>query len=102
MGFVVALQLTGGPLVGEDCWLAYSGPLSLWNFTPKTPAELPPDELHNLCVYRGPPKVLDIGCGDGAWCFKVKEAHPRWIVEGLDDTDYWSKSKPGTKFRWFL
>jgi len=76
--------------------------LFLWNFTPKTLEELPPNELHNLCVYRGQPKVLDIGCGDGAWCFKVKEAHPDWIVEGLDDTDYWSKTKPGTKFRWFL
>lgn len=77
----------------------YLGVLFLWNFTPKAPEELPPDELHNLCVYRGPPKVLEIGCGNGSWCFKVKEAHPDWIVEGLDDTDHWSKSKPGTIFR---
>jgi hypothetical protein len=99
MGYVVALQLTGGPPVDEDRPLAYSGVLFLWDFHPKTTEELPPDVPHNLCIYRGPPKVLEIGCGDGTWCFKVKESHPDWIIEGLDDTDHWSKSKPGKKFR---
>jgi len=99
MGYVVATQLSGSPPVGEDCRSAFSGLPFLWEFIPKTPEELPPDVMNNLCIYRGPPKVLEIGCGDGAWCFKVKEAHPDWIVEGLDDTDYWSKGSQGKKFR---
>jgi hypothetical protein len=73
--------------------------LFLWNFTPKPPEELPPDELHNLYIYRGPPRVLEIGCGDGAWCFKKKKSHPNWIIKGLDDTDYWLKGNPGKTFR---
>lgn len=39
-------------------------------------------------VYEGPPRVLEIGCGDGSWCFKLKEEQPEWIVEGVDDTDH--------------
>ena len=99
MVHVVALQLADGSPVVESCRSAYSGVLFLWEFTPKTPKELPPDIMSNLCVYRGPPKVLEIGCSDGAWCFKVKEEHPDWIVEGLDDTDHWSKGKPGRKLK---
>ncbi len=93
MGYVVASFLSDGAVqVGEDSRLAYWGMLSLWDFHPKSLGELPADGLQNLHVYRGPPRILEIGCGDGAWCFMVKKAHPDWIVEGLDDADHWSKS----------
>jgi hypothetical protein len=82
--------------------MAYTGVLFLWDFHPKMPEELPPDEPENLNVYRGPPRVLEIGCGDGAWCFMVKKAHPDWIVEGVDDADHWSKSKSGLNFRYVI
>ncbi len=101
MGHVVALQLTCGASLDEDRQLAYSNVLFLWDFTPKSPYELPPDASNSLFVYRGPPRVLEIGCGDGAWCFRVKEAHPDWIIEGLDEIDYWSKAKPEKIFRQF-
>jgi hypothetical protein len=101
MGYIVASHVTAKPpLATEDGRLAYSGVLFLWDFRPKTPEELPPDGLQNLCVYRGPPRVLEIGCGDGSWCFMVKKAHPDWIVEGLDDADHWSKSKLGVNYRY--
>lgn len=100
MGYVIANYVGGKPpLADEDGRLVYSGELSLWDFDPKTHEELPPDGPRSLSVYKGPPRVLEIGCGDGAWCFLLKKLHPEWIVEGLDDVDYWSKSKPFVNFR---
>jgi hypothetical protein len=46
-----------------------------------------PEESHDAPVYRGPSRVLEIGCSDGAWCYTFKKEQPTWIVEGLDDTD---------------
>ena len=63
--------------------------LSLWEFS-ELASQLSPrlTEGSGPLVYNGPPRVLEIGCGDGTWCFKVKENHPDWIVEGIDDTDH--------------
>ena len=68
------------------------------------PVLLDPEEaetrvLHALIDFTGT-DVLEIGCGDGEWCFRVKADHPDWIVEGLDDTDHWSKKHP-EKLRYF-
>lgn len=63
--------------------------LSLWGLR-ELAAQLSPRSTEGLgpLVYNGPPRVLEIGCGDGTWCFKVKEEQPNWIVEGIDDTDH--------------
>jgi len=67
-----------------------------WHFRPTTPkeklesGETPQEEKHNVAVYSGPPRVLEIGCSDGKWCFKVKQEQPDWIIEGIDDSDHWS------------
>lgn len=64
--------------------------LSLWALR-ELAAQLSPrstSEEPRPLVYNGPPRVLEIGCGDGAWCFKVKKEQPDWIVEGIDDTDH--------------
>ena len=75
-------------LATDDGTFLFKERLSLWGLRkvsiPFSPTDegLPP-------VYKGPPRVLEIGCGDGNWCFKVKSEQPDWIVEGIDDTDHW-------------
>lgn len=102
MGDVVTVQVTGDrSLAGENGKAAWKGRLFSWDFTPKSPHETSPEESLNVRVYKGPSRVLEIGCGDGDWCCRVKSAHPDWIVDGLDDADHWSKKHPGKKFRYF-
>jgi hypothetical protein len=55
-----------------------------------------------ILVYTGPPRVLELGCGDGAWSFSTKQHHPEWILEGLDDHNYWSEAWPDIEFRDFI
>lgn len=64
--------------------------LSLWGLR-STSAQLTPPTPgagSGPLVYSGPPRVLEIGCGDGTWCFRVKEEQPDWIVEGIDDANH--------------
>src|SRR4051794_17423153 len=35
----------------------------------------------------GPPRVLELGCGSGSWCFMAKAENPNWIVHGIDDSN---------------
>ena len=76
--------------------------ISAWEFKPRSPKPVQSvtltspsgscteSETPAVAVYNGPPRVLEIGCGDGSWCFQVKEKYPDWIIEGVDDTDHWS------------
>ncbi|CAG8962129.1 hypothetical protein HYFRA_00005173, partial [Hymenoscyphus fraxineus] len=48
-----------------------------------------PAEGINVQAPRGPPRILNVGCGSGTWCFRVKSANPNWIVHGVDDTNHW-------------
>ena len=77
--------------------------LSSWDYAdfPMSPNPDTPDHQTTL-VYSGPPRVLEIGCGNGAWCFASKERHPDWIIEGVDDSDHWSDAHPHLTFRYFL
>lgn len=82
--------------MNDDFHLLAKDRLSSWEFLPSSPysasAGATPDEKHKVRVYKGPPRVLEIGCADGGWCFTIKSHQPDWIIEGLDDTDQWSKS----------
>ncbi|KAK0099613.1 hypothetical protein ONS96_008113 [Cadophora gregata f. sp. sojae] len=80
-------------LVDDGIW---RDRLSSWDFRgPRSPKVLKdneesPTETHSVAVYHGPPRVLEIGCSDGGWCFIFKKEQPDWIVEGIDDTNHWS------------
>ncbi|ESZ99332.1 hypothetical protein SBOR_0294 [Sclerotinia borealis F-4128] len=79
-------------LSSEKGNLTWEEKLSCWEYSPSLSAKTTPvnGELKTVPVYQGPPRVLEIGCSDGSWCFKVKEDQPDWTVEGVDDTDHWS------------
>lgn len=79
--------------------------LSIWGLVMNSPvstihpspqSEVPP----NVNIFAGPPRVLEIGCADGAWCFSMKKDHPDWIIEGLDDNDRWSATRPEIKLKY--
>ena len=75
--------------------------LSSWEYSPFPLSPLPttPEGLQMTLVYDGPPRVLELGCGDGSWCFASKERHPDWIIEGVDDADHWTKAWPHLTFK---
>jgi hypothetical protein len=75
----------------DDGPLTLSGRLMSWEL--KTTSS--PEAAFNVAVYDGPPRVLDIGCDTGNWCFAVKKLHPDWIVEGIDDVNYWDDKHGG-------
>jgi hypothetical protein len=43
--------------------------------------------------------IVQVGCSDGSWCFQLKNAHPDWIIEGIDDTDHWTCMNKDTDLR---
>lgn len=56
-------------LVEDGIW---KDRLSSWDFAPRSPAprfEGSPGEGHTVAVYHGAPRVLELGCSDGTWCF---------------------------------
>lgn len=73
-----------------------------WEYSPFPLGPLPatPEGLQMTLVYDGPPRVLEIGCGDGSWCFASKERHPDWIIEGVDDVDHWTQAWPDLAFKY--
>jgi tRNA G46 methylase TrmB len=67
--------------IDEDNDVPYSGRLSSWEYSPSIKApkvfeDLSPEEKQRVPIYEGPPRVLELGCGDGRWCFTVKQEHP--------------------------
>jgi tRNA G46 methylase TrmB len=74
--------------------------VSSWEYQPRPVDNMTPDELQKVRVYTGPARILEIGCANGAWCFKMKEDYPDWIIEGLDDVDHWSKVRPDLLLRY--
>jgi hypothetical protein len=84
-------------LVVDDNSCVWSARVSAWEFRPRSPNPVtsapgtsPGETPAAVGVYHGPPRVLEISCGDGSWCFQVKAKYPDWIIEGVDDTDHWS------------
>jgi hypothetical protein len=99
MGEVILPQLdTRSPMVMTDGSLFMSYRLISWQFKPRTPRSLvttPDDSNPVIAVYQGPPRVLELGCSNGNWCFNLKAEQPSWIIEGIDDTDHWTVIHPG-------
>ncbi|KAI9646813.1 hypothetical protein NHQ30_004812 [Ciborinia camelliae] len=79
-------------LSSEKGNLTWEEKFSSWEYNPSSSVKSTPvgGEVKTVPVYQGPPRVLEIGCSDGSWCFKVKEDQPDWTVDGVDDTDHWS------------
>ncbi len=75
--------------------------LSSWDYLgfPVSPCVGTPDGAQVTLVYTGPPRVLEIGCGNGSWCFASKYRHQDWIIEGIDDADHWTEARPDLTFR---
>ena len=110
MGAVIAEHMEGKSSVVVDAGhLILSNRLSAWEFRPssspkstKSGSGTSPDETPSVAVYSGPPRILEIGCGDGIWCFEVKKKYPDRIIEGVDDTDHWSCVHKDIKLRYAL
>ena len=94
MAEILAAQLEGeSPF--DDGPLTLSGRLMSWELktaSKQAAAEMTPEATFKVAVWDGPPRILDIGCDSGKWCFAVKKQHPDWIVEGLDDVDHWAQA----------
>jgi hypothetical protein len=82
------MDAKGSSLSMNDGTILFKKRLSFWGLR-KLSSQISPKGGAGAAVYTGPAHVLEIGCGDGSWCFKVKIEQPDWIVEGVDDTDHW-------------
>jgi len=82
----------------DDGPLTLSGRLMSWELkttSRQAVTEMLPDEAFKVAVFDGLPRILDIGCDAGNWCFAVKKQHPDWIVEGVDDVNRWDEAHGG-------
>ena len=113
MGAIIAEVIDGkSSIVVDNGHLILDDRLSAWQFRPdsslksaKSHSATSPEETSSVAVYSGPPRILEIGCGDGIWCVEVKKKYPDRIIEGIDDTDHWSCVHKDIKLRqgrWLL
>jgi|ERR1700733_15847468 hypothetical protein len=97
MGDVLAAQLDGNSPF-DDGHLTLSGRLMSWELKTIAAKQYPVTNTmgggFKVAVYDGPPRILDIGCDGGKWCFALKKQHPDWIVEGVDDDKHWALFYP--------
>ncbi|KAI9732260.1 MAG: hypothetical protein M1818_007579 [Claussenomyces sp. TS43310] len=102
---IMLRHVSGTPVCASDgTQVTMKG--SSWNYMPVEPQSAPgltPDgKFCSVPVYNGPPRILDVGCGDGDWCCWIKLAHPDWCVEGLDDSACWLIGREDAQFRDFM
>jgi hypothetical protein len=91
MGKVLAPQMDGkaSVLVEDGIW---KDRLSSWDFAPRSPAptyEGNFEDGHALAVYHGAPRVLELGCSDGTWCFGTwvfLSCPEAWLTLGLSQS----------------
>ncbi|KAH8683167.1 hypothetical protein BGZ60DRAFT_524506 [Tricladium varicosporioides] len=62
--------------------------LSSWIFQVPSPRDLS-QVTPDAGLTHPHPRILEIGCGEGLWCFRAKSENPTWTVHGLDDTKHW-------------
>lgn len=72
--------------------------ISAWDYLPSISVSADGDLQARRYTYA--PRVLEIGCGHGDWCFQIKDAHPEWVVEGVDDVDTWSATFPSIEIKY--
>ncbi|PQE12091.1 hypothetical protein CJF31_00000257 [Rutstroemia sp. NJR-2017a BVV2] len=91
------------PLDHENNKHAWAERISSWKYEPdiskKNPPSATPEEKRTATVCQDPPRVLEVGCSDGSWCFQLRNAHPDWIIDGIDDTDHWTCMNKDTDLR---
>lgn len=84
---VILPILDGGNtmVINDHLRMPVHGRLSCWEFqtsskssafSTESPTDSNSDERQKIRVYSGPPRVLEIGCADGKWCFNFKNDHP--------------------------
>jgi len=76
---------------------------SSWLYDPPSPKVDPgvSRELLSTPTLRGQPRVLELGCGDGSWCIRVKAENQNWLVDGIDDTNHWLCVNKGLVFKYW-
>ncbi|CZT46469.1 uncharacterized protein RSE6_06897 [Rhynchosporium secalis] len=85
-------------LVDDGIW---RDRLSSWDFkvahSPKSLnnsiEKLETPDTHTIAVYQGPPRVLELGCSDGNWCFNFKLEQPDWYAIGKPKLSLFSMSQ---------
>ncbi|PQE22217.1 hypothetical protein CJF32_00004579 [Rutstroemia sp. NJR-2017a WRK4] len=103
------------PIDHENNMLAGAGKISSWEYEPeicmKNPPSATPEEKRTATVCQDPPRyapstppllpltLAQVGCSDGSWCFQLKNAHPDWVIDGIDDTDHWTCMNKDTDLR---
>ncbi|KAG0648420.1 hypothetical protein D0Z07_5263 [Hyphodiscus hymeniophilus] len=107
IGEIISLHMEGkSTLMFDDSSCILGFPISAWELKLRSPESTSPTISRGgtpaVAVYNGPPRVLEIGCGDGSWCFQVKQKYSEWIVEGIDDTDHWSCEHKDINLRDFI
>ncbi|RDW89466.1 hypothetical protein BP6252_01498 [Coleophoma cylindrospora] len=98
-----------GSFVHEDCAAeeagkrVWKGPLTVWYWRQSSSSTAQPigtkSEERRVNEANKTPRVLELGCSDGHWCFKLKAENPGWLIEGLDETDHWSCIERGAEYR---
>lgn len=101
MGEVVNAMVT--PVDGKSPILLGGGLLS-WEFngtsiSTSASADATPEGTPKVAIYAGAPRVLEIGCDQGSWCFRMKEEYPDWIIEGLDSMAKWRLAHPDIEIK---
>jgi hypothetical protein len=90
MGKILAPQTDGkaSVLVEDGIW---KDRLSSWDFAPRSPAlglQASPQEGRTSAVYHGTPRVLELGCSDGTWCFGTRMSLlclENWLISHLSE-----------------
>ncbi|TVY76004.1 hypothetical protein LSUE1_G005491 [Lachnellula suecica] len=107
MGDILADEMRGKiSLIVNDGTLKWETQFSSWLFEPPSPgSETPISAVSETLPSPTPnsqPRVLELGCGDGKWCLKVKKEFPSWLIDGIDDTNHWMCIHPDLKPRDFM
>lgn len=99
MGDIVVEELRArAASCAKDGRVSWYNQLSSWLFDPSSPdPEVP--ESQTVPALPGQARVLELGCGDGKWCLRFKSENPKWLVDGIDDTNHWRCAHPDLVLR---
>ncbi|KAL3427087.1 hypothetical protein PVAG01_00596 [Phlyctema vagabunda] len=93
----------------HDGHRVWTGPMTVWdwNFKSDQIAEALTSpgittDKRRLASADKPPRVLEVGCGDGHWCFRLKKDNPTWVVHAVDNAAYWTSILRDAESRDFM